>query len=215
MGKIKLHSDSYITTILGMRGSGKSTLTRLISEDSRFCRKIVFDMVNEWHGTHVANTFEQFANIFQNIFHLDNYTIVIKFGIGTNEQTIVETQTKITELIYRTGVDSQLETCLIFEEAQFYFPNHGLHHVNLHLLTTGRHAFINIIANTQRPASISKLLISQSQVIYVGSLYEINDIKYLSGSIGELAEKARTLPKGEFIYYPVGNPDDISIIEVF
>lgn len=209
------HSDSYIITILGRRGSGKSTLTRILSENEKFSRKIVFDIVNEWQGTHVAHTFEEFANIWQNTFHLDSYTIVVKFGIGTDEQKIVETQTKITELVYRTGVDSELETCLIFEEAQFYFPNFGLHRVNMHMLTTGRHAHINIIANTQRPASIHKLLISQSQAIYVGSLYELNDIKYLYGSIGELAEEASKLPPGEFIYYPVGKPEEIAVIQVF
>lgn len=199
-----------------MRGCGKSTLTQLISDDPKFNRKIVFDMVSEWNGTHFVQDFESFSNIYREIFTHEKFTIVVRFGgISSNMEKVIEIQTKITELIYRVGCDSETETCIIFEEAQFYFPNHGLHHVNMHLLTTGRHAHINIIANTQRPASVSKLLISQSEDIYIGSLYEPNDIQFLRGSIGrELAEQVRTLPKLHFIYFPVGRSEDISIIEL-
>lgn len=207
-------SEASIVTILGMRRCGKSTLTHFLSQSEKYSRKIVFDMVNEWHGTHSVTSFDEFTNIWREVFHKKEFTIVVKFGIGVNEEQIIDTQTKITELVYRTGIDAEIETCLIFEEAQFYFPNNGLHHVNMHLLTTGRHAHINIIANTQRPASISKLLISQSEEIYIGSLYEINDIKYLYGTIGELAELAREIPMRNFIYFPVGRSNDVSIIEL-
>ena len=205
-------SDAYITTVLGMRGCGKSTLTKILSRNHP--RLIIFDIVDEWAGTHVAHNFQEFANIWRDQFNQGKYQIVIKFKFGTDQKTIIDIQTQITTLIYITGKDSGIETCIIFEECQFYFPNHGLHAVNMHLLTTGRHAFINIIANSQRPASISKLLISQSKKIYVGQLYEANDIGYLYETLGDLATESPNLKPMEFIFYPVGEHDSIAIIEI-
>ena len=196
-----------------MRGCGKSTLTKLIAKNHS--RKIVFDFVQEWHdGTHYVNSYEEFKNIWREVFHTKQYTIIIRYEFGTPQAEITKTQTDITRLIYLTGKDTQTETLIIFEEAQFYFPTHGLAPENMHLLTTGRHAFINIIANTQRPASISKLLLSQSREVYIGSLYEMNDIKYLYESVGELALEARNLKPMEFIYYPIGDRENISIIQL-
>lgn len=206
-------SDASIVTIVGMRGCGKSTLTQQIAKQSKYNRKVVFDMVQEWNGAFLyANSYDEFANLWRENFHKKHFTIIIRYVFGIDAHEIIETQTRITKLIYLTGRDSEVETVLIFEEAQFYFPNMGLHPVNMHLLTTGRHAFINIIANTQRPASISKLLISQSQEIYIGQLYEMNDIKYLYETVGELALEARSLQQLEFIYYPIGKHEQIKII---
>ena len=206
-------SDASITTILGMRGCGKSTLTKLLARSHP--RKIVFDFVQEWDdGTHYVESREEFENIFREVFNKPSYTIIVRFQFGESQQKITEIQTQIAKLVYVVGRDSEIETCLIFEEAQFYFPTHGLAPENMHLLTTGRHAFINIIANTQRPASISKLLLSQSKEVYIGSLYEMNDIKYLYDSVGELALEARNIQPMEFLYYPIGNHEGISIIQL-
>lgn len=196
-----------------MRGCGKSTLTKKLAQSHP--RKIVFDFVQEWHdGTHYVSSYDEFKNIWREVFHRQSYTIIVRFEFGEAQENITKIQTDICTLIYISGKDTQIETCLIFEEAQFYFPTHGLASKNLHLLTTGRHAFINIIANTQRPASISKLLLSQSKEVYIGSLYEMNDIKYLFDSVGQLALEARNLQPLEFIYYPVGNQENISIIQL-
>jgi len=205
--------DSSITTVLGMRGCGKSTLTRALSRSHP--RKIVFDMVQEWNdGTHYVHTFDEFANVFREVFHKPAYTIIVRYEFGESQEKIIKLQTEIVKLVYLNGRDSEIQTCLIFEEAQFYFPTHGLHPANMHLLTTGRHAHIDILANTQRPASISKLLLSQSKEVYIGSLFEMNDIKYLYDSVGEIALQAREIPPMNFIYYPVGNHENIQIIEL-
>jgi energy-coupling factor transporter ATP-binding protein EcfA2 len=165
-------SDAAITTIVGMRGCGKSTLTQCLASDKKYQRKIVFDMVMEWEGLYMyAETLEEFSNLWRENFHKRAFTIIIRFEFGSDIKNIIKLQTDIVRLVYLTGRDSELYTCLIFEEAHYYFPNSGLHPINMGLLTTGRHAFIDVIANSQRPASISKLLISQSEKIYIGSLF--------------------------------------------
>jgi len=206
-------SDASIITIVGMRGCGKSTLTQRLASDTKYNRKIVFDMVQEWEGKFIyVETFDEFSNVWRENFHKPSFTIVIRFEFGSEAKQIIKLQTDIVRLVYLTGRDSEIYTCLVFEEAQFYFPNSGLHPTNMHLLTTGRHAFIDVIANSQRPASINKLLISQSAEIYIGQLFESNDMNYLYESVGDLAFEARSLQKLEFIYYPVGIPEKIGII---
>ena len=88
-------SDSSIITIVGMRGCGKSTLTSRLSANPRFARKVVFDIVEEWKGTHQASTFEQFAGIWRETFYQPNYTIVIRYAFGIPADQIIELQTQI------------------------------------------------------------------------------------------------------------------------
>lgn len=206
--------QASIITILGMRGCGKSTLTREIASQQKFSRKIVFDYVEEWQGSHVAKNFDEFAQIWRQVFNQNSYTIVIRFDFGTHEDLIQETTSQIVTLVYRTGRESQLHTCMVFEEAQFYFPSNFLHPVFKSLITTGRHAKISVICNTQRPASLNKLVISQSPEIYIGRLFEMNDMKYLSETAGEIAFHARDLKPFEFIYFNQGYPENTAIVTI-
>jgi len=208
-----MNSQSTITVVLGMRGCGKSTLTRILS--SQHPRLVVFDIVDEWKGNFfVVHNFNEFANIWRENFTRDEYTIVVKFDYGASRELMNDIVSQIVSLMWRTGKDSGLETGVVFEEAQFYFPNHGMHPNFMHLITTGRHARINMICNTQQPAEISKLLISQSSEIYLGRIHEPNAIKYLELSIGEIAEQARSLELLQFLYYPVGHLDQIVIVDL-
>jgi len=187
-----------------MRGSGKSTLTRRLATKPEYNRKIVFDINGEWKGSHHVSSFEEFCNVYRRIFGDPAYTIVIQFSYGEGSEAIQSLASQISSVVYRTGKESQLYTCLIFEEAQFYFPTYNLSPELFSLLTIGRHGYLNIIANTQRPAQIHKTLISQSADVYIGKLFEMNDIKYLYSTIGEDALEAKNLQSGEFIHYKIG-----------
>ena len=208
------HSSASITFVCGMRGCGKSTLTHQLA--NHHARKIVFDYVDEWNQPEncVVKSYDEFANIFREVFTRDQYTIVVKFAFGTPPDDIKDISSQIITLLFKTGKDSEIEACLVFEEAQFYFPNHTLEPAFMSLLTIGRHEHLNIIANTQRPASVSKLLISQAKDIYIGQLYESNDIKYLHETVGALADEARNLKQLEFIHYPIGDHKNVAIVEL-
>lgn len=187
-----------------MRGSGKSTLTRKLATMPEYDRKIVFDINGEWKGSHHVFSFEEFSNVWRKIFNEDKFTIVIGIPYGQSQEEIQALASQVSSLVYRTGKESELYTCLIFEEAQFYFPTYNLSPELFSLLTVGRHGYLNIIANTQRPAQIHKTLISQSADVYIGKLFEMNDIKYLMGTIGDTALDAKNLQSGEFIHYKIG-----------
>lgn len=193
-----------------MRGCGKSRLTLALSKS--YPRIIVFDKMKEWknRGT-IVNSLDEFKTIWRKHFHADRFTIVVHFPFGSSIEETQDIASQIAEIVYRTGIQSGLETCLIFEEAQFYLPNNSLTPVFFELLTTGRHARINIIANTQRPASIHKMLISQSSEVYIGQLFEMRDIAYLYQSVGSVAENIPDLQKFEFIKYEIGNPEQVIV----
>jgi len=198
--------------ICGMSGCGKSTITHKLSHQAKFARKIVFDYVEEWTGTHYAQTYEEFQKIWRDNFHKPSYTIVVRFPFGTPEKSIQETSARIVTLIYNTGRQSQLHTAIIFEECHFYFPSNYIHPVFKSLFTTGRHAYMNMITNTQRPASVHKLVISQSPEVFIGRLFEANDIFYLKETVGDIALQASDLLPFEFIHYQVGRPEDSKIV---
>ena len=185
-----------------MRGCGKSTLTHHLASD--YPRKIVFDKLKEWDGTHIVRSLDEFKNIWREIFHHESYTIVVHFAFGCGVENIEVVASEIARIVYLTGMESGLETCLIYEEAQFYFPLHALSPVGFELLTTGRHARISVLWNTQRPASVNKLLVSQASQLFIGQLFEMRDVTYLTQSIGDVAQLASELPKLHFLHYQVG-----------
>lgn len=200
-----------VISIVGMRGSGKSTLTKRLAQ--KHSRIIVFDKMNEWvkYASHICNDLESFKIFWRENFHKKSFLCVIQFPFGSEIDDLQELTDTIVKILYHTGLESEQDTCLIFEEAQFYFPSMQVSGVMFELLTTGRHASLSIIANTQRPASVSKLLISQSDKVFVGQIFEFNDLKYLVGSLGESAKHVRQLQKFYFLKYEIGKelPDTI------
>jgi len=206
-------SDASITTILGMRGCGKSVLTHKLSQQHK--RKIVFDVNKEWNGNYsYANNIDDFNNLFRKQFHQSEFTIVIRFQFGTPVDEMQSLAAQISSTVFSVGEKSELHTCLIFEESQFYFPNSGLRPELFSLITVGRHGFIDVIANTQRPAQVSKALISQSHDLYIGQIFEFNDMKYLAGTLGPSVLDAEKLEKGEFIHYRAGE-GALQIVQLF
>jgi len=202
-------SSASILTIIGRRGSGKSTLTAKLAEQEKYNRKIVFDITNEWptKNSYSVSTLDEFHEVWRKIFHLTKFTILVKFKYGTPTESVQLLASQISSLIYSVGEESGQYTTLIFEEAQFYFPNNAISPELFSLITIGRHGYVEMIANTQRPAQVHKSLISQSEEIYIGQTFEANDVKYLLATIGPIAEEARSLKPGEFIYYQQGNPE--------
>jgi len=122
-----------------------------------------------------------------------------------DDDEILESVESIVERVYIFGLSDGEPIALVFDEAQFFLPQQYLPPVLKRMLTVGRHANISIFANTQRPALVSKTLISQSDEVYIGQLFLSNDIKALEASIGPIARKAPTLKLGEFIEYRPGD----------
>lgn len=192
---------AIIITVFGIRGSGKSYLTTRIADSitGKDDRMIIFDVADEWGGPHVKS-YEAYLAFREK--YPKHKAIVIKFDLETPIEIMTETVTEIVKEVYREGHP----TTLIFEEAQIFFPVHGTEPVLQRLVMIGRHRNISIVANTQRPAQVYKGLLSQSEHVYCGKLFEKNDIQYLSGTIGKKnAETLPTLKDHIFIEFTAGN----------
>lgn len=204
-------SDAFHTTILGMTGSGKSTLSSLFSNERP--RKIVVDYMAEWtHGT-VVRTFDQFCSVFEREIEKPQFTILIRFGMTDTDKQIIKLLSDIFMLVYQVGLENEIDFTIVCEEAHFYFPNWGMAPVMKRLITTGRHAHISLIANSQRPAELSKLFISQSKEIYIGSLFDAGDLDYVRATLGrEAVAIVQTLQPLQFYHYPVGRAHEAGVI---
>lgn len=203
--------DAEIITVFGMRGCGKSTLTRKLSEIYK--RRFVFDRIHEWNGED-ANTSRKIftdAQAFErswSAFAERDHTLIFHFKPGSSPELLSDEFNRIARVLYLTGraVAHPDPQVIVIEEAQFYCAPASIEPWLFEMIHTGRHANLAIIANAQRPATVHKSLVSQSHHIFIGQLFEARDIQYLRDTIGAIAEEARTLPKGEFIWIEMGNP---------
>lgn len=195
-----------VTVILGLRGCGKSTLSRYLSET--YARKIVFDRVSEWNEpNHLkCENFGEFRKLYSENFHHDFFTLVFCPRAGTDLELYAMQCGDVLSTVYKVGREGGGGTCLVIEEAQLLAATHSIHPWLFECILTGRHAELAIIANSQRPASLHKALISQATNVFVGQLFEARDMKYLSETFGDEAFLARTLSKGEFLWFRTGLP---------
>lgn len=203
-----MNGQSRIISIIGRKGSGKTTLSKSLAESYR--RRIIFDFANEHPGKFVTSS--------ENFIAFDkkypDQSINIRFSI---EEDMDEVQT-ITEEILRHLYTRNLnthnlkDTVIVFEEAQFFFPQKILSSSLSRILTVGRHAGLNIIANTQRPALVSKTLLSQSDEIYTSFIWEKYDLKYLQSVVGDEVLQAQSLENGIFLRFDgKSKPEKINV----
>lgn len=201
-------NETDITMIFGMRGSGKSTLTRRLSEV--YDRRIVFDRLHEWNDGIIFRNFEQFSNLWAQLHDKEYFILIFQTDIEAGSDQQSEIFNQILRVIYKTcKMNPGLSTCLIFEEIHFYGGAQFIEPWLWECVLTGRHAGLAIMGNSQRPASVHKSLVSQAANLFVGQLYEPRDMQYLSEAMGQDAFKAKSLPKFSFVFFRPGQPAQI------
>jgi energy-coupling factor transporter ATP-binding protein EcfA2 len=201
--------------IFGLSGCGKSTLTRQVS--TLYDRKIIFDRLGEWSGEagEFVHDFNSFAHAYRRCYLLPHFRLIFRPRAGTHGDGLPETCDEIFRLIYTVEQDRQYQARmagqadpqglgLILEEAWLYAPNHNVQPWLMENLLTGRHQKISIITNSQRPASVSKILVSQARHVFIGQFFESNDRKYYAECLGDIPELANPPGKFEFIWKRVG-----------
>lgn len=116
-------------------------------------------------------------------------------------EEIIEHTEEILHHLYKRNLNTQNRTLIVFEEAQFFFPNYSLPHTIQRYLTVGRHAGLSTIANSQRPALVSKTLLSMADETYIGKVVGLNDLTTLQKTHGEKALECSSLNVGEFLVF--------------
>lgn len=183
--------------IFGMTGSGKSTLTRKVR--GLFSRVVIFDRLQEWAHATPVHDFESFKVAYRELFEAPAFEIVIKPRPGMSTDALLDMTDKILALIYQVEMHQKKGLSVIFEEVWLYAPIHSIPQWFQETMLTGRHYGISIVGNSQRPASVSKTLVSQARHIFIGQFYEARDRKYFEECFGRIPELAN--PPQKFTFY--------------
>lgn len=192
-----------IITILGKRGSGKSTLGKYIQRV--FPRVVVFDRLHEYSGDKSAiyvSTWEEFSEAIRATAAAARFKIVYQFDIeATNDDAVFNEAMRI--LYYRGSI------CVVIEEVHVFASAHYLPQWLREALLTGRHRKMALIATSQRPAELHKTLLSQSHHIFSGTLHEKNDVNYLASVMGEAAFSLSQLKPFHFLHFRPGEKTQV------
>ncbi len=187
--------------VIGRRGHGKSYLGKTIQK--AFPRRIVFDTVHEYNSGTIVHSFDEFTSAIRQNEHSPNYEIIFQMDVDIENKVMYFNEA--LRILYFLG------NCLIvIEELQEYCTPHALPHYLRECILLGRHRNIGLIFTSQRPGQINKTILSQCNHVFVGSIHETNDLKYIAGFIHEENEVLSGLKPRTFLYYRPGMP--ISLI---
>jgi DNA helicase HerA-like ATPase len=189
--------------ILGTRGSGKTTLSRMIQRGWQ--KQVILDPVNEYSDGEIVRDFAGFISKIR--FYEKNKTkkfrLIVRFSPETEDY---ETQlNSILRVLYHFK-----NVQIIIEEIQLFTSAHLMPSYLKSALFTGRHQGLSLVFVTQRPGQLNKNILSQCSHIFAGLIHEKNDFEYLKPTFGKYAEQLPNIPKGNFLYYSPGK--SISII---
>lgn len=188
-------------SIFGITGSGKSTLTGQLA--GAFPRRVIFDRLGEWnlYETPYVSDFRTFAHTYEQVYKNESFTIVFKPRPGLDHETLLHEINQVIALIYRVEAQEPRGVALIFEEVWLYAPLHSMPPWFQETLLTGRHHRISVIGNSQRPASVSKVFISQCRHVFVGQYFESRDRKYFEETFGRIPELDKPPEKFHFWWF--------------
>lgn len=194
-----LFHATTVTTILGMRGCGKTFLSRKIQE--LYPRVIVIDVTGEYSDGVECHTFEEFCTALENSLNQSNFRIIFHSDMdaGVDEKLVIENIIRLTMKRSSAHEAKFNNLLLVLEEVQHYSNSHSLPHYMRQCYLIGRHHGVALLATSQRPAEVHKTIISQSHNIFAGKCFENNDIKYLSGIFGENIDQLTVIPEREFL----------------
>lgn len=174
--------------------SGKSYLGKLIQKS--FPRKIIIDTTYEYStedGTMVYG-FDEFTNEVGRVSEQDSYTIIFRFSHEEKNQEAIFEQ--ICRIVFYMG-----DVFFVIEEIHLHSSSHSLNPWLLKIATIGSHQNIGYLLTTQRPSLIHKTLLTQCDHIFIGSLIDPNDIRYISEFCQDYAKKLASYPARQFIWW--------------
>lgn len=209
--------NNEVALIIGIRGSGKSTLTKYFSDT--FDRVIIFDRLKEHQDEHVISNLAQFQSYWHKFHEQESFKFIVQLSSAKNDELFQSEVNEILNIIYETGFRKnragipQNTTLLVFEELQFFCTPYSIIPSLKECILTGRHANITLIANTQRPANIHGDFKGNAHHLFAGQLIHKSDVNYLKESIlGDDATKCLTIQKYHFLYKSHDHPLTIVII---
>lgn len=180
--------------VMGRSGCGKSYIAKIIQKI--WPRRIIIDTLNEYseNDFRCVYSFEEFSNFLLENQNNSNFTVVYKFDVETSNQG--SEFNEVMRLCYYFG-----NILIVIEEVQLFSTIHEVPHWLKNNVLIGRHRNIGMLFTSQRAGEINKTILSQCGHIFVGSMVEGNDIRYISGFLNQDSKLISSLPIREFLYY--------------
>lgn len=208
-----MYTATDVITIIGKRGSGKTTLSRKFHESGIWPRVVVFDRLGEYDANGfsiVVSGFDAFTAAIKLHARNASWRILYRFDIESGSQDFQFNEA--LRVLYYLGA-----VCIVVEETWNFSSKNFLPKWYKEILLTGRHGKnkilaqgITLITTSQRPAEVHKTVFSQSNHIFCGTMFENNDIKYLAEFVGrENSDNLQALAMGKFLHFSPGAPIEI------
>ena len=179
--------DNTIICIFGMKGGGKSFLTKQIIDEYK--RVIIIDNQQEYDNAEVVEGYR--ACIERTVQASKEKKFKISLRADSNEQDL--------ELIrLASTIQNQL---LVLEEASKYVSHSGMPDEIARLIRFGRHDAISQIYLARRASELHRDITANADIIISFHQHEPRDVLYLRDFMGKRANKVRRLKKYKFIAY--------------
>ncbi len=183
-------------TVLAMRKSGKSWLVRaLISADPRIKRILILDMMGEPEYKHLptVDNIPALTAALDKRKHQDRFVLVFKFNLNDKNKKV--TFDKVMKLAF-----AYKNLCVNIEECDAFCTPMTITEWWENLLRRGRHPEVTLFQSTQTPSTLNKLVIKQSEHLFIGMLNEANDYKYAFNQMPGHQEEILSLGKCQFLH---------------
>lgn len=181
-------------TVLGTRGTGKSTLARKIS--GAWPRKVIIDPINDWTEGLIVRSFNEFSLKLGQFKREEKRSFTIIFRFSPDDHNKEEILDEVLRLCFHF-TDLQV----IIDEVQLFASPQYVSTYLKNILFLGRHKKVSLMAITQRPSQLNKNILSQSAHVFAGQLHEKNDLRVISDFLQIETEKIINNKKGIFFWF--------------
>lgn len=204
------NKQNTIFTIIGHKGSGKTTLTEIITLLNNK-PAIMVDPCGQFIAEHERRKiFKSFSEFRAWIHNTKNLHI---FYEGKLELVVREPDDEEFNELCKISRKIGRHTFVV-DEADLYAPPSITKDKPFYkLVNMGRHSEVDIITTSRRPARISRDLTSQTDIVFFAKSLEPKDHDYIKNYIGkEYVETVQNLPK--FSYLMVDKNREKHLIKV-
>ena len=191
--------DNTIVTVLGMKGSGKTTLVKEMVSD--WDRVVIVDANGEYEDGTIAWGLEESVNALQRYENAQRFTLSLR--LERKEDSL-----KILRLTYLLS-----DVLVVIDEASLYSSAAFMPDEIGRLVRFGRHKQISLFFVARRASEIPRDITANSDIVVSFRQQEPRDKEYLMSLFGEKAEKVDRLPQYQVMVFGNIEKAPLALIE--